>query len=724
MDENNQNGGEPQSGDRGDRAPQNRDPNRNQNRRGRGGRNRNSQNRDRQDRQNSDRQNSGDQNRDKKDQKDRRNNLGGRSRQNQSNRQDRGKTRDRDQTRAENRDHDEPLENGGAITREAPKPQDHENRAGNPLGGGTDENGEGWFGRMRDALSANDKCHNERLATYTNFGDPNKSIRFVPLGGLDQIGGNIAVFETEDSAIVIDAGMSFPTPDMHGVDILVPDFSYLHAIKHKIKGIIITHAHEDHIGAVPYLFKELQVPLYGTPLPLAMIGSKFDEHRIIAHKSFFRFVEKRKPVQIGDFEVEWIHMTHSVIDACSLAITTAAGTVIHTGDFKLDNSPIDGLPPDYHRLAHFGERGVLALFSDSTNSFNPGMTKSESIVGKTFDDLFAKAKGRVIMSTFSSNTHRIAQAIESGRKFNRKVAVIGRSMEKNLHIAMELGYVKFENKIFIDAHEVAKYADNEVLVITTGSQGESQAALFRMSINEHRHIQIKPTDTIVISAKAIPGNEASISAVINQIAKCGASIAYQEFSEIHVSGHAAQEEQKFMIRLVKPRFFIPVHGEYQHLLKHKETAMQCGIAERNIAVIADGEQIELSGKGVKKVCAIRCGKTFIDNQSNREVESDIVFDRQNLAKEGIIVLIMQIDKSAGKSAMKPKVMSYGLVAQKQEHKFNREIETLLDTFIEALKPEDFNSPRIMENNLRQAVKKHIFRTLKKYPIIVPNIFVQ
>lgn len=646
-----------------------------------------------------------------------------------------GRNRNRNKNRPQNGEGQEgvaaeggnarPAADGQVSVRPAPRPQDkRRNRTGDPMAGGVDENGEGWFGRMRDAINANKRGQEERLSTYTKFGNPNKTMRFVPLGGLDQIGGNIAVFETEDSAIVVDVGMSFPTPDMHGVDILVPDFSYLHTIKDKIAGIVITHAHEDHIGAVPYLFKELQVPIYGTPLPLAMIGAKFDEHKIIAHKSYFRFVEKRKPVVIGDFEVEWMHMTHSVIDACSLAITTEAGTVIHTGDFKLDNSPIDGFPPDYHRLAYYGERGVLALFSDSTNSFNPGMTKSESIVGKTFDDLFSKAKGRVIMSTFSSNTHRIAQAIESARKFGRKVAVIGRSMEKNLNLAMELEYIKVDQKIFIDAHEVSKLPDNQVLVVTTGSQGESQAALFRMSINEHRHVKIKPSDIIVISAKAIPGNEASISTVVNQIAKSGATVAYHEFSEIHVSGHAAQEEQRFMMRLVKPKFFVPVHGEYQHLLRHRETAVQCGIPERNVAIIEDGEQIEISHRGIRKVRGVRCGKTFIDNQINREVDSDVVFDRQNLAKEGIVMLIIQINKQEQKLVGKPKVMSYGLVAQKREHAFARELEDLIVSFVASVKPEEYGNARAVENNLRQALKKHIFRVLKRYPIIVPNIFVQ
>ena len=613
-----------------------------------------------------------------------------------------------------------------ASTKPAGAPRGNRKRhsSGDPMAGGIDENGVGWYGRMRDGIDANKRSQEDRLRTFENFGDKEHSVRFVPLGGLDQIGGNIAVLETEESAIIIDVGMSFPTPDMHGVDILVPDFSYLHAIKEKIKGIVITHAHEDHIGAVPYLFKEMQVPIYGTSLPLAMIGAKFDEHKLIEHKRFFRFVEKRKPVMIGDFEVEWIHMTHSVLDACSLAITTAAGTLIHTGDFKLDNCPVDGFPPDYHRLAHYGERGVLALLSDSTNSYNPGFTKSESVVGKTFDDLFSKSKGRILMSTFSSNTHRIAQAIESAKKFGRKVAIIGRSMEKNINLARELEYIHVDEKMVIDAHEVARLPDNQVLIITTGSQGESQAALFRMSMNEHRHIKIKPTDTVVISAKAIPGNENSVNTVINQILKSGAKVAFHEFSEIHASGHAAQEEQKLMIRLTKPKYFIPVHGEYQHLLRHRQTATTVGIPERNVAIIEDGEQMEISHKGIRKVRSVRCGKTFIDNQFNKEVETSVVFDRQNLSQEGVVMMILQIDKQNQALIDKPKVTTLGLVGQKKEHAFARELEGVVKAFISGIKPEDYGNIRALENSLRQALKKHIYRVLKRYPIIVPNIFVQ
>lgn len=589
---------------------------------------------------------------------------------------------------------------------------------------GTSTGGKGWLSNAKECISSNNRIHTKRLNVSSTFGNPNKKIKVTPLGGLNQIGGNMTVFETEKSAIIVDVGLSFPNDDMHGVDILVPDFAYVKSIKHKIAGILITHAHEDHIGAVPYIFRELQVPIYGSPMPLAMIGAKFDEHKLSKHKNLFRFIEKRKQIKIGEFEVEWIHITHSVIDASSLAITTDAGTFLHTGDFKLDNTPVDSLPTDYHRLAYYGERGVLALFSDSTNSYNPGYTKSESVVGKTFDTLFKKTKGRVIMSTFSSNVHRIHQAVQAGIDHGRKVAIIGRSMDKNLNLAMELEYLKIDKKKIIDAHEAAKLPENEVLVVTTGSQGEPQSALFRMSIGEHRHIKLKPTDTIVLSARSIPGNENSVSTVINQILKTGAKVVYQEFSEIHVSGHAAQEEQRIMLRLIKPKFFIPAHGEYQHLLKHKETGIACGVDPRNIVILDDGDSIEISQKGIKRGKKVRTGKTFIDNQINKQIDHAIVYDRQNLANDGIIMLIMQIDQQEGHVIGDPKVTSYGLVAGAKERELSKELEDLLHTFVDNIRPEQFANQKVLENSLRQVLKKHIFRKLKKYPIIVPTLFIQ
>ena len=583
---------------------------------------------------------------------------------------------------------------------------------------------EKWQDDMSKAIIANQKMHKDTLEKFNQLDlKTDAKIRITPLGGLGEIGGNIAVFETDTTAIVLDVGMSFPSEDMHGVDILVPDFSYLRTIKKKIKGIIISHGHEDHIGALPYLFKEMQFPIYATPLPLGMIANKFDEHGLKAYKKLFRPVEKRKIVEIGDFKVEWMHITHSIIDASSLAITTDAGTIIHTGDFKIDHTPIDGYVTDLNRFAHYGEKGVLALLSDSTNSYREGITRSESAVGATFNKIFSKAKGRVIMSTFSSNIHRVYQAIDHGLKHGRKVCVIGRSMERNLFIAIDLGYIKLDKSIFIDPHEVNKYNDKEVLIVTTGSQGEPMSALYRMATDEHRHIKIKTSDQIIISAKAIPGNEASVSRVLNFLLKSGASVAYQDFSEIHVSGHAAQEEQKLILRLTKPKFFLPVHGEYNHILKHKETGISCGIPARNILLMSDGDQIEICPKYVKKVKSVKTGKVFIDNQINQQISNDVVIDRQNLADAGLVMIVAQISKSEHKLINKPKVVSYGLVPDAKDHAFSKEMEGIIDQFVVNAKKELIQNTRIFENELRGVVRKHIFRKMKKYPTIVPTIFV-
>ncbi|MBZ7954412.1 ribonuclease J [Campylobacter sp. W0018] len=582
---------------------------------------------------------------------------------------------------------------------------------------------EDWQIALAECIEANRVSHENRLHPLKYNNSSEHKIRVIPLGGLGEIGGNITVFETNNEAIIVDIGMSFPDGTMHGVDIIIPDFSYIRKIKDKIKGIVITHAHEDHIGAVPYFFKEFQFPIYATPLALGMISNKFEEHNLKAERKWFRPVEKRKVYEIGEFSVEWIHITHSVIDASALAIKTNAGTIIHTGDFKIDQTPIDGYPSDLNRLAYYGEEGVLCLLSDSTNSYKEGYTKSESSVGPTFDQIFSKTKGRVIMSTFSSNIHRVFQAISYGLKYGRKVCVIGRSMERNLYTAMELGYIKLDRKIFIDADEVNKFKDNEVLIVTTGSQGETMSALYRMATDEHKFIKIKPTDQVIISAKAIPGNEANVSAVLDYLLKAGAKVAYQEFSEIHVSGHASIEEQKLMLTLVKPKFFLPVHGEYNHILKHKETAMKCGIPERNIYLMSDGDQVEICQKYIKRVKTVKTGKVFVDNQINKQIADDVVIDRQNLADNGIVVIIAQLDKTTKTLINKPRVFSYGLVADKHDHAFSKEMADVLSQFFANVKDEILNDPRFLENQIRQVLRKHIFRKIKKYPTIVPTIFV-
>ncbi|EKN1642569.1 ribonuclease J [Campylobacter jejuni] len=582
---------------------------------------------------------------------------------------------------------------------------------------------EDWQIALAECIEANRISHENRLHPLKYNNSSEHKIRITPLGGLGEIGGNISVFETNKDAIIVDIGMSFPDGTMHGVDIIIPDFDYVRKIKDKIRGIVITHAHEDHIGAVPYFFKEFQFPIYATPLALGMISNKFEEHGLKAERKWFRPVEKRRVYEIGEFDIEWIHITHSIIDASALAIKTKAGTIIHTGDFKIDQTPIDGYPTDLGRLAHYGEEGVLCLLSDSTNSYKEGYTKSESSVGPTFDQIFARTKGRVIMSTFSSNIHRVYQAITYGLKYGRKVCVIGRSMERNLYTTMELGYIKLDRKIFIDADEVSKYKDNEVLIVTTGSQGETMSALYRMATDEHKFIKIKPTDQVIISAKAIPGNEASVSAVLDYLLKAGAKVAYQEFSEIHVSGHASIEEQKLILTLTKPKFFLPVHGEYNHITKHKETAMKCGIPERNIYLMSDGDQVELCQKYVKRIKTVKTGKVFVDNQINKQIADDVVIDRQKLADSGIVVIIAQIDKATKTLINKPRVFSYGLVADKHDHAFSKDMAEVLGQFFINVKDEVLNDPRFLENQIRQVLRKHIFRKIKKYPTIVPTIFV-
>jgi len=576
---------------------------------------------------------------------------------------------------------------------------------------------------LKTFVAKNQEAHKQRLNPHYKL-DLNSTakIRITPLGGLGEIGGNITVIETDKEAILVDVGMSFPDEDMHGVDILIPDFTYLREIKHKIVAVIITHAHEDHIGAMPYLYKEMQFPIYGTSLPLAMIGNKFDEHHIKEHRRFFNPIQKRDIVKIGeDFEIEWMHMTHSIIDSSSLAITTKAGTLIHTGDFKIDYTPVDGYTADLHRLAHYGEKGVLCLMSDSTNSYNTTPTGSELSVGPALDRVFSKAEGRVLLSTFSSNIHRVQQAIQYGIKYGRKVCVIGRSMERNLELAMQYDYVKFPKNIFVDADEVARLNDKEVLIVTTGSQGEPNSALFRMSIGEHRHIKIKPTDLIILSSRAIPGNEGSISGMLNHLQRAGANVARDR--DIHVSGHASMEEQKLMLRLVNPKFFLPIHGEYSHVMKHKETAIMWGVPESNILLMTDGEQIEVSPKYMRKVKTVKTGKTYIDNQNNHQIEDDIILDRQKLASDGIVVIVAQVDRKETKMLEKPHVTTFGLVADKQDKALALEMEDVLEHFLLHLKSGLIENSRALENDLRQIVRKHIYRKMKRYPLIVPHVLV-
>lgn len=615
--------------------------------------------------------------------------------------------------------------------KEAPKPT---NRKTNPKTNNKKPNNRNGRGRKKQiagplsdeikaSLLENETVNDARMNPWKQIDVSNTNkIRFTPLGGLGEIGGNMAIMEDDETAFIIDVGMSFPDESMHGVDILVPDFSYLQAIKSKIQGVVITHAHEDHIGAVPYLFKEMKFPIYGTPLALAMIENKFQEHGLMEDIKYFNYITKRKQYDIGTFKIEWMHMTHSIVDACSIAIESKAGIFVHTADFKIDHTPIDGQTADLQRFAHYGSKGVLCLFSDSTNSHNPGFTKSEAVVGKTFDTLFDLAKGRVIMSTFSSNTHRIYQAMQRGIAAGRKICVIGRSMERNIETTRRLGYVDISDKHFIEPHEVPKYAENQILVVTTGSQGESMAALSRMATDEHRHIKLKPNDTVIISAHAIPGNEGSVSALMNKLVKAGVTVRYKDFENIHVSGHAAQEEQKLILRLVQPKFFLPVHGEYNHIHKHAQTAIMCGVPERNILLMSDGDQIEITTKYLKKVKTVKTGKSFIDNQNNKEIKADIIDDRQKLSSDGIVNIALQINKESKKMVGKANISSYGLIPNKENRRFAHEIENIIETYLLNAEEQQLSTVKSIQDELRSIIRKYIVRTKRRYPIITPVVF--
>lgn len=578
---------------------------------------------------------------------------------------------------------------------------------------------------LKETVELNIKNYQYLLDPSNKIDTKNKErIRITPLGGLGEIGGNITVLETHEDAIIIDAGMSFPKEAL-GVDIMIPDFTYLLNIKDKIRGLIITHAHEDHIGAVPYLFKILQCPVFATPLSLGMIGNKFDEHGLSEFKNRFRLVEKRQDYKVGQsFTIEWIHITHSVIDASALMIKTPVGNIFHTGDFKIDHTPIDGLPSDLHRIAKYGEEGVVLMLSDSTNSEKIGHTASESSVGPAFDNVFKMTKDRIIMCTFSSNIHRIYQAITYGIKYKRKICVIGRSMEQNLNIARELGYINVLEEHFIYPHELDRYREEEVLIITTGSQGETMSALYRMAIGEHKHVSIKGTDTIIISAKAIPGNEGSISRVENFLIKLGATVLHQQFSELHVSGHAAQEEQKLLIRLANPKFFLPVHGEYSHIYKHGETAIACGVNKKNIYLMEDGDQMELSTTEIKKVKNVKTGKVYIDTQLGREISSIVVNDRERIAYNGIVIISLYLSMTAGKvRLLSLDIQTFAIDSGELEQSFKKKIEDSIKLYLETLTSINIYSIKSnIEGNIKKIYVKEFKRDRERGPIISISAF--
>lgn len=546
-------------------------------------------------------------------------------------------------------------------------------------------------------------------------------VRIIPLGGLNEIGKNLTVVECANDMFLIDCGLAFPDSDMLGVDIVIPDFTYLERNVDKLRGVVLTHGHEDHIGGLAYLLKKINIPVYGTQLTLALVEGKLREHWLLG-KVKLNVVKPRQTVKFGCMAVEFIRVNHSIPDAVGMAIHTPAGVIVHTGDFKVDYTPINGEIIDLARFAELGSKGVLALLSDSTNAERPGFTPSERTVGESFEKLFAKAEGkRIIIATFSSNIHRVQQIIDCAARYGRKVAIFGRSMVNVMTVAIELGYLTVPKGIIIDIDMMNRYESERIVLITTGSQGEPMSALTRMAMNDHKKVTITPQDFIIISATPIPGNEKTVTKVVNELMKCGAEVVYERMYEVHVSGHACQEETKLILALTKPKFYMPVHGEYKHFKKQKQLAMDMGIPKENIIIGDIGNVIETDGVDMKIVSQVPAGRVMVDGLGVGDVGSIVLRDRKHLAEDGLIIVTVVIDKSIGEVVAGPDMISRGFVYVRESEQLMDEARNLLSHTLASCTPQDFREWNSMKTKLRDALSDFIFSKTKRSPMILPII---
>lgn len=545
-------------------------------------------------------------------------------------------------------------------------------------------------------------------------------LRIIPLGGLNEIGKNMTVFECSNDIFIVDCGLAFPDSEMLGVDIVIPDFTYLERNKDKIRGVVLTHGHEDHIGGLVYFLQKINVPVYGTKLTLALVENKLKEHNL--SRVQLNVIAPKKTVKMGCMAVEFIKVNHSIPDAVGMAIHTPAGIVIHTGDFKVDYTPIDGGCIDLARFGELGTKGVLALMADSTNAERPGHTQTERKVGDSFDSLFSKAEGkRIIIATFSSNIHRVQQIIDCARKYGRKIALFGRSMVNVMNTAIELGYLTVPKGIIIDIDMMGHYTNDKIVLITTGSQGEPMSALTRMAMNDHNKVNITPHDFIIISATPIPGNEKYVTKVVNELMKSGAEVIYEAMYEVHVSGHACQEELKLMLALTKPKFFIPVHGEYKHLKKHAQIAEDMGIPNKNIIIGSIGNVIETDGIEMNIVSQVPSGRVLVDGLGVGDVGSIVLRDRKHLAQDGLIIVVVAIDKVSNEVVSGPDIISRGFVyVRESEELIDNAKHIVMDTLNECSVYElrEWNS---LKAKLRDSLSDYIYTKTKRNPMILPII---
>ena len=564
------------------------------------------------------------------------------------------------------------------------------------------------------------KKKNKEKNQTEQFKFKKSKLKIIPLGGLLEIGKNITVFEYENDIVLVDCGLAFPEDDMLGIDLVIPDLTYLEKNKEKIKGLVITHGHEDHIGSIPYLLKQFNVPIYGTKLTIGLIEHKLEEHKLLKSAKL-KVVTPGQTVSLGSMKVEFIRITHSIPDACSLAIHTPVGTVVHTGDFKIDYTPIDGEMIDFGRLAELGNKGVLALMSDSTNSERKGYTMSESTVGEVLDKLFINCTKRIVVATFSSNVHRIQQIVNSAVKYGRKVAICGRSMVNTIETARKFGYIKVPDNVFIDIDMIKSYPDEKLTIITTGSQGETMSALTRMASGEHKKVQITPNDLIIISANPIPGNENSVSKVIDDLMKIGAEVIYNALEDIHVSGHACQEEQKLMISLIRPKYFIPVHGEYRQLIAHSETAKKVGVDPENIFIMTNGRVLELNEYEAKLTGTVPVGKIMVDGLGVGDVGNIVLRDRQRLSQDGLIIIVLTMDSVTGTVVAGPDVLSRGFVYVRESENLMEEIKQLLRAEILKFEEKHITDWSTIKSLLREELRDYIYKKTKRDPMILPII---
>jgi ribonuclease J len=543
------------------------------------------------------------------------------------------------------------------------------------------------------------------------------SVRLIPLGGLGEIGKNMMAVETDQDILVIDAGLMFPDEDMLGIDLVIPDISYLLENRERVRGVVLTHGHEDHIGALPYLLKQLNVPVYGTRLTLGLARCKFEEHGMTRSVTT-HCVKAGDSIRLGHFLIETIHVNHSIADVIALAIHTPAGVIIHTADFKFDHTPVDGQVSDFRKFAELGEKGVLALLSDSTNVEREGYTPSERELAKTFEELFLGAQGRILVASFASNVHRVQQIIDAAFHHNRKVALAGRSMINVATIANELGYLKIPDGILVELDDIDRYAANQIAIITTGSQGEPMSALTRMATAEHKKVAIVPGDTVIISASAIPGNEKMVARTINHLFKQGARVIYESASDIHVSGHASQEELKLMINLTKPKFFMPVHGEYRHLVQHAQLAVELGIDPENVIIAEIGEVVEITPARIRVAGKVSAGQIFVDGLGVGDVGNIVLRDRRQLSQDGILIVVVTIDKAEGKIVAGPDIVSRGFVYVRESEELMEEARKKVREALEKMEFSDWSS---IKNQIREILGKHLYGRMKRRPMILPII---